>query len=126
MALLQGVTPSAELTGVLRSGSAGHTWVAATIGSEPAAGYQLAAGAPVMPLGGFNGTDPSPTLGAFQALVSSGGIHWFIDGQTGGLGGHTADTGGSDTAQQVAAWVRVHYSPVVVGGTTLYDLTRAN
>ena len=37
-----------------------YTWVAATVGSTNAAGYQLATGAPVMAVGGFNGTDPAP------------------------------------------------------------------
>jgi 4-amino-4-deoxy-L-arabinose transferase-like glycosyltransferase len=35
--------------------AAGHTWVAATAGSMPAAGYQLASGAPVMPSAGSTG-----------------------------------------------------------------------
>jgi 4-amino-4-deoxy-L-arabinose transferase-like glycosyltransferase len=119
MALLQGVTPSAELTAVLRDGAAGYTWVAATIGSEPAAGYQLAAGAPVMPVGGFNGTDPAPTPQAFQALVAAKAIHWFVDSDVSA----GPDTGGSDTAHRIAAWVRATHEPLVIGGTTLYDLT---
>ena len=44
-----------------------YTWVAATIGANEAAGYQLATDDPVMAIGGFNGTDPSPTLAEFQA-----------------------------------------------------------
>ncbi|GAB06490.2 putative glycosyltransferase, partial [Gordonia amarae NBRC 15530] len=33
-------------------------------------GYQLESGYSVMPIGGFNGTDPSPTLERFQKLVA--------------------------------------------------------
>ena len=51
---------------------------AATVGSNNAAGYQLASGAAVMAVGGFNGTDPSPTLAEFQSYVASGRIHYFI------------------------------------------------
>ena len=47
-----------------------YTWVAAAVGSNNAAGYQLATGAPVMAVGGFNGTDPAPTLAQFQADVA--------------------------------------------------------
>ena len=46
-----------------------YTWVAATVGSNNASGYQLATGDPVMAIGGFNGSDPSPTLAQFQQLV---------------------------------------------------------
>ncbi|WP_433802042.1 glycosyltransferase family 39 protein [Actinomycetospora sp. CA-084318] len=119
MQLLRASEPSAELTAFLQAGAAGHTWVAATVGSMPAAGYQLASGSPVMPLGGFNGTDPSPTLAAFQQLVATGQVHYFLgEGLT-----SVPDTGGSDTTVQITAWVKAHYTPTTVGGTVVYDLT---
>ena len=34
-----------------------------------------------MPIGGFNGSDPSPTLAQFQAYVAAGKIHYFIGGR---------------------------------------------
>jgi 4-amino-4-deoxy-L-arabinose transferase-like glycosyltransferase len=119
MALLQASNPSAELAAFLQAGAAGHTWVAATAGSMAAAGYQLASGAPVMPLGGFNGTDPSPTLAQFQALVASDQVHYFV-GE--GLS-EVPDTGGSDDTVQITAWVKQHFAATTVGGTTVYDLT---
>ena len=45
-----------------------YTWVAAAIGSQNAAGLQLGTQLPVMAIGGFNGSDPSPTLAQFQAV----------------------------------------------------------
>ena len=51
-----------------------------------------------MPIGGFNGSDPSPTLAEFQQYVAEGKIHYFIAG--GGFGGQN---GGSDEAQQIAS-----------------------
>jgi 4-amino-4-deoxy-L-arabinose transferase-like glycosyltransferase len=122
MVLLQGVTPSAEVAALLKGTAAGRTWVAATVGSEPAASYQLAAAAAVMPIGGFNGTDPAPTLERFQALVAAGQVRWFIDS---GAGGSGPDTGGSDAARRITEWVHTSFTPVVIGGTTLYDLTAA-
>lgn len=119
MTLLRASEPSADLTALLKAGASGHTWVAATVGSMPAAGYQLAGGAPVMPLGGFNGTDPSPTLAQFQALVASGQVHYFL-GE--GLS-EVPDTGGSDATVQITAWVKANFTPTTVGGTTVYDLT---
>ena len=56
-------------------------------GRQQHAGYQLATGDPVMAVGGFNGTDPSPTLAQFQAYVAAHKIHYFIGGGGFGRGG---------------------------------------
>ena len=72
--------PGAALTALLRENATDYTWVAAAVGSNNAAGYQLATGAPVMAVGGFNGTDPAPTLAQFQADVADGRIHYFVGG----------------------------------------------
>ncbi|MFI5829394.1 glycosyltransferase family 39 protein [Streptomyces sp. NPDC051578] len=76
--LLNGTRTSAEATAALRADAGRYTWAAASIGSQNAASYQLASGVPVMPIGGFNGSDPSPTLEQFKAYVKAGRIHWFI------------------------------------------------
>jgi 4-amino-4-deoxy-L-arabinose transferase-like glycosyltransferase len=117
--LLDATTPSAALVTALEADSSKYTWVAAAVGSNTAAGYQLATQKPVMPIGGFNGSDPSPTLAQFQAYVAAGKIHYFIGG--GGFGGQQ---GGSSSSSAIASWVESHYKTVTVGGTTLYDLTQ--
>ena len=66
--LLSAPTPRPDLTAMLAADADDFTWAAAAVGSNNAAGYQLASGAPVMAVGGFNGTDPSPTLEEFQRL----------------------------------------------------------
>jgi 4-amino-4-deoxy-L-arabinose transferase-like glycosyltransferase len=121
--ILGSPTPSAELTALLQRDAASYTWVAAAVGSNNAAGYQLASGSPVMAVGGFNGTDPAPTLEQFQALVAAKKIHYFVGGGTamGGRGGN--DTGGSDDAARIARWVRENFTATSAGGTTVYDLT---
>jgi 4-amino-4-deoxy-L-arabinose transferase-like glycosyltransferase len=125
--ILGSPTPSAELTALLKQDSGSYTWVAAAVGSNNAAGYQLAVDAPVMAIGGFNGTDPAPTLAQFQALVAQKKIHWFVGGGTAfGTGGRSAtSTGGSDDAARIAAWVQENSTPTTVGGTTVYDLSGA-
>ncbi len=115
--LLNSTTPSAALTAMLQQDSANYTWVAAAIGSQNASGYQLATGDPVMPIGGFNGSDPSPTLNEFKQLVAQGKIHYFIGGQAGGPGGQ------SGSSSQISAWVQQNFTAQTVDGTTLYDLT---
>jgi 4-amino-4-deoxy-L-arabinose transferase-like glycosyltransferase len=117
--LLDASTPSAAVIAKLNANSSQYTWVAAAIGSNSAAGFQLATGKPVMPIGGFNGSDPSPTLAQFKALVAAGKIHYFIGG--GRLGGQS---GGSSASSDISNWVTSTFTSTTVGGVTLYDLTQ--
>jgi 4-amino-4-deoxy-L-arabinose transferase-like glycosyltransferase len=114
---LDSSTPGAALVAKLKAGASGYRWVLATVNSNSAAGYQLATGDPVMAVGGFNGTDPAPTLAEFQALVKAHRIHYFVAG--GGMG----NGGTGTTSTQITTWVEAHFKTVTVGGTTLYDLT---
>jgi len=116
--LLGAATPPAELVALLTDGAKAYTWVAATVGANNAAGYQLATGDPVMAIGGFNGSDPSPTLAQFQQLVADGKIHYFVGG---GVGMRAA--GGSNNSQQIAQWAATNFTQRTVGGVTVYDLT---
>ncbi|MDX6255348.1 MAG: hypothetical protein QOJ11_1682 [Frankiales bacterium] len=116
--LLGASTPSAALVAALQANASSYTWVLATVGANNAAGYQLASGQAVMAIGGFNGSDPTPTLAEFQQLVASGKVHYFIGG--GGLGGGQNATG---TASAITSWVAANYKSTTIGGTTLYDLS---
>jgi 4-amino-4-deoxy-L-arabinose transferase-like glycosyltransferase len=117
--LLNASTPSTAVVSALSANADHYTWVAAAIGSQNAAGLQLGTQLPVMAIGGFNGSDPSPTLAEFQAYVQAGKIHYFLAG--GGFGGQN---GGSNAAAQISAWVQQNFSAVTIGGTTFYDLTQ--
>ena len=112
------------LTKLLQANAGRFTWPAATVNSNNAAGYQLASGEPVMAIGGFNGTDPAPSLAQFEKDVAEGKIHYFIAGG-GGLGSGGAGRGqsGSGVASRITSWVEAHYSAETVGGVTVYDLT---
>ncbi len=121
--LLGSRTPAAALVTALKANASQYTWVAATVGSNSAAGVQLATGLPVMPIGGFNGSDPSPTLAQFQSDVRAGTIHYFLTGG-GGFGGG-AQSGGSQAASEITAWVQAHYTASTIGGQTVYDLSPA-
>jgi hypothetical protein len=121
------VNPGADIVALLKADADAYTWVAASIGSNTAAGYQLATGEPVMPIGGFNGSDPSPTLAQFQQYVEDGRIHYFIGGGRGpgGMGGPggRGQTGGSTYSQQISDWVQETFTATTVDGVTVYDLT---
>ena len=101
-----------------------YTWVAAAVGSNSAAGFQLATEQPVMAIGGFNGSDPSPTLAQFQALVAAGKIHYFIGGGGFGGGGWRQPERRQQrlVADRELGAEQLHRG--TVGGTTLYDLTQ--
>ena len=93
--------------------------------SNNAAGYQLASGEPIMAIGGFNGTDPAPSLSQFEKYVSEGKIHYFIAGGTGAAGGFGPGGGAGGTsndATQITSWVESHFTSESVGGVTVFDL----
>ncbi len=121
--LLDASTPSAAVVAALRADSDSYTWVAAAVGANNAAGYQIAARQPVMAIGGFNGTDPAPTLPRFRAYVRAGKIHYFIvaGGPGAGFGGFGRGRGSSSA---ITSWVTQHFARTTVGGVTMYDLTR--
>ena len=113
--LLDASSPSDELTELLKAHADEYRWVAATVGANSAAGYQLATDEPVMAIGGFNGTDPTPTLAQFKAYVANGDIHYFVGGRMiGGAGG---------SSSQIAEWVQTHFASTTLGAVRMYDLT---
>ena len=92
-----------------------------------------------MSLGGFNGSDPYPTLAEFEALVNAGKVHYFIAGGTGGPGGgagtatatgtndggagtNAATSADGSSMSAISAWVAAHFTSQTVGGITVYDL----
>jgi hypothetical protein len=122
--LLDGSTSSPAIDTLLQADAGSYTWAAAAVGSNSASGYQLSADVPVMAIGGFNGSDPSPTLAQFQQYVKGGKIHYFISGG-GALGGGMGGPGGTNaTTSSISTWVSSNYRSVTVDGVTFYDLTQ--
>ncbi|MFD8738008.1 ArnT family glycosyltransferase [Streptomyces sp. NPDC059618] len=133
--LLNGASVGSAAEALLSKNAGDYTWAAAAIGSQNSASYQLATGKPVMAIGGFNGTDPSPTLAQFKKYVTDGKIHYFISG--GGMGGGMGGMGGgreggtggaasgtTSTSSQISSWVTANFKKVTVGSATFYDLTQ--
>jgi 4-amino-4-deoxy-L-arabinose transferase-like glycosyltransferase len=108
---------SSALTTLLKDGAVGYRWAAATVSSDSAAPLQLASGEPIMSIGGFNGTDPAPTLAQFERYVAEHDIHYFVGANSHSFGG------GSGDAAQITAWVEAHFRAQTIGGETVYDLT---
>jgi hypothetical protein len=109
---------SSALEKLLEKDASSYKWVAATVGSQEAAPIELATGGDaVLAIGGFNGTDPTPTLAQFKALVAKGEIHYY-------LGANSESFGGGNSSSAITKWVAAHYKKETVGGTTVYDLTQ--
>ena len=108
---------SSALTALLKDGASGYRWAAATVSSDSAAPLQLASGEPIMSIGGFNGTDPAPTLAEFKHYVAEHEIHYFVGANSDSFGG------GSGDAAQITSWVEAHFHAETVGGETVYNLS---
>jgi hypothetical protein len=119
--LLDGAQVGDQLVALLTDDASSYTWVAATTGAQSAASYQLATGDSVMPIGGFNGTAPSPTLTQFQEYVDQGEVHYYVAGD--GMGGPGSNGGDTSAASQIEAWVTAGFTSTTVDGVTVYDLT---
>ncbi|MER7763481.1 glycosyltransferase family 39 protein [Streptomyces sp. NPDC097619] len=121
--LLGGTTVGTAVRTALSADADRYTWVAATTGAQNAAGYQLATGRAVMPIGGFNGSDPSPTLERFKEYVAQGRIHYYIGGASEGGGMRGGGGPGGSVSTVISTWVTENFTARTVDGTTLYDLT---
>jgi len=111
-----------QLQSLLEDGADGYRWVAAAVGANNAASYQLASGEPIMAIGGFNGSDPAPSLAEFQRYVADGKVHYFL-GSGGGFGGGPGG-GSSGTSTSISSWVSANFESRTVNGVTIYDLTQ--
>ncbi len=115
---------------LLKTNASSYRWVAAAVGANSAAGFQLGTSRPVLAIGGFNGTDATPTLAEFKQLVAAKKIHYFISGAgRGGFGGPggggAGGIGQSASSTAISTWVTSNFTATTVGGVTLYDPTAA-
>jgi 4-amino-4-deoxy-L-arabinose transferase-like glycosyltransferase len=113
------VASNQALVDYLVANQGGARWIVAAGGSQVAAGIQLAAGLPVMTMGGFSGGDPTPTLAELEAYVASGAVRFVLIDD----GGRIGPGGRSGVISARTAWVTSVCAPVTIGGATvgLYD-----
>ncbi|WP_375480397.1 ArnT family glycosyltransferase [uncultured Jatrophihabitans sp.] len=118
-----GASTSSALIAALKSTTT--KWAAATIGSQSAGPLELASGTAVMAIGGFTGSDNAPTLAQFEQYVQAGQVRYFI-ASGGGVGGGFGGGGrGGGAGSAITSWVEAHYTATTIGGSTVYDLTKA-
>ena len=83
----------------------GASYLMAVSSWSEASPYILSTGQEVMPMGGFGGSVPEPTLARVKELVSSGQLRFFLLSGSGGAAGGGFGGGGT-TAQTIASWVQ--------------------
>lgn len=119
VAVVLGDIPEPKILNALSSRSAGETWATAIVGSESAANYQLALGLPVLPVGGFDGTDPYPTLEQFKKFVADKKVGSMVIQNVPPL---TLE--GQGESARVLEWVRTTFTKQQIGDTEYYDLAQ--
>lgn len=122
---MQNTSVSPEVVRLLSADAGSYTWVAATIGANRAASYQLTTGDPVMPIGGFVGRDPSPTLAQFQGDVANHRIHYFIESPRPDQHEESMPKPEPGESDRIMVWVKKTFTPRIIDGVTAYDLTTA-
>ena len=108
---------SPELADMLK-----HTdtkWSAAIDRSSNAADLELSSGTAVMAIGGFSGTDPTPTLREFQDDVANHRIAFYVSANS---VGHSPGWN-SHSHTDIAKWVQANFPASRVGSATVYDLS---
>jgi 4-amino-4-deoxy-L-arabinose transferase-like glycosyltransferase len=109
---------SSALIKLLEADASKYKWIAATEGSQEAAPIELATGGDaVVAIGGFNGTDPAPSLAEFESMVAQHEIHYYVGQGSDSFGGGTGSSA-------IASWVTAHFTAQTVGGMTVYNLTQ--
>ncbi|WP_350223891.1 glycosyltransferase family 39 protein [Pseudarthrobacter sp. efr-133-R2A-89] len=119
VAVAMGDMPEPKMLNLLSSRQQTGTWYTAIVGSASAANYQLALGHPVMPLGGFDGTDPYPTLEQFKSLVEEKRVASMVIQNLPPL-----TTEGRGESARIVEWVRSNFAKDQVGNADYYDLTQ--
>jgi 4-amino-4-deoxy-L-arabinose transferase-like glycosyltransferase len=114
-------------------------YMVAAVGSGTAASLALQSGRNVIDMGGFMGSDPSPSLAQLKRLIATGQLHYVLLSGGGGPGiGGPGDggagiggPGGGGTSAPATrardAWVESHGKAIKIGsqssgGATLYFL----
>ena len=96
----QDVTSTAKY---LQANRKGANFLLVTFGAQSAAPYITLTGDKVLPIGGFDGQDPTPTFAAFKKMVATGEIRFVLLG--GDFGINRGANSGRETNSETRDWV---------------------
>jgi hypothetical protein len=122
---LGGNTSDSALLQYLVANRGNATWIVATSESQEAGSIEIATGLPVMAMGGFTGSDPTPTLEELKRYIASGQLRFILVNSGGGGGGGFGGT------TDRSAWISANCTTVnygggyAGGGGSLYDCAGA-
>jgi hypothetical protein len=110
-------TLSSETIDYLVANRGGATWLVVVPSANVAGPIQLQTGVPVMAMGGFSGSDPTPTLEQLQGYLRSGELRFVLaSGRFGSLPGPGGARGSGASSSEIASWVAEACTPVRIGG----------
>ena len=83
-----------------------RSYLLATFGAQSAARFITSTGEPVLPIGGFDGQDPTPTLTEFKKLIEKGELRYIqiSDGAGRGMGGRE----NTARSSEISTWVTTY------------------
>ena len=120
-----GNTANSALVTYLQANRGSATYLFAVFGAQAAAPYITSTGESVLPIGGFDGSDPVPTLEKFTALISDGALRFVqVDGDSKKGGPSSGAAGSEAVSTQIQTWVKANCSLVTdssVASSQLYD-----
>lgn len=118
--------PERGLLGYLEAHRDGARYLFATTSWTGAAPFILGAAAPVLPMAGFTGTTPFPSLTDFQRLVSTGQLHYVL--VTPSLAALMSGSPDAVADNPVTAWVTSHCAlmPIPTVDSRLYGCSSGN
>jgi hypothetical protein len=96
-----------KLYDYVKARQSGAKFVLATDNWSSAAPYIMATGDTVMPMGGFSGSVPQPSLSGFTSLVRQGQLRYvLVQGAGSGLAGLLGGGAGTGSVSRIDAWVK--------------------
>ncbi len=118
-AVMFGDVPSPKVLERITASPPSVRWAAAVVGSETAANYQLDSSRAILAVGGFDGTDPFPTLEQFQTMARQGSVGLFVIQNLPPL---TVE--GRGESARIVQWVENNFQPEMIDGASIYRLTQ--
>ena len=105
-----GTAVSDELISYLKAHRGNSKYLVAVFGAQTAAPIINATGESVLPIGGFDESDPAPTLEQFKKMVASGEVKYVLSGgndvKGGGMNGSKS---GTSVSEEIQSWVTAHF-----------------
>ncbi|WP_052591879.1 glycosyltransferase family 39 protein [Luteipulveratus mongoliensis] len=96
-------------------------WPVAIIGATRAALFQLGTDRAVLPIGGYSGLDPYPTVRQFQEMASDGRVRWLYTSPGPAAVGLKSPR---SQAYLIYAWVQSSCPVATIDTTPFFDLSR--